>query len=48
MAKVTSTRYNVRRTKGVGLALRAGDDEEEEGEMVAGGARCLNNASLDL
>lgn len=29
MAKVTSTRYNVRRTKGVGLALRAGDDEEE-------------------
>lgn len=32
MAKVTSTRYNVRRTKGVGLALRAGDDEEEEGE----------------
>lgn len=47
MAKVTSTRYNVRRTKGVGLALRAGDDEEE-GEMVAGGARCLNNASLDL
>lgn len=50
MAKVTSTRYNVRRAKGVGLGVRAGDDDKEgEGERwCSQEARGLNNASLDL
>lgn len=43
MAKVTSTRYNVRRAKGVGLGLRAGDDDKEgEGE----GERCLAGGTV--